>query len=571
MPITGESHNSKVRVYFYALWFIVSALQAYFTNLIPDEAYYWKYSQELAWGYFDHPPFIAVMIKAGYTLLHNELGVRLFSIFAMMGSVYLTERLTRPKSLVLFYCSITSFAILHIIGLLAVPDAPLLFFTACFFFLYRRYTERENLLNVLLLPVCIALLLLSKYHGILVIFFTLLSDLKLLRRMSFWCIVVGSVVLFMPHVLWQHNNGYPSIQYHLFGRNQYHYKPEFTLNYLLATVLIFAPLAGVVIQYYALRRKTTTTFEKALKYNLVGGLLFFFLMSFKGRVEGNWIFYLMIPAICLGYPVLESKPWRKRFIRVSFIISVTLVLVARVVLINGLWRYNTSSEAWNKLAKRMQQTEYIGWDTWARDVQKRSGDMPVAFINSYQKAAEYEFYSGKRAFSLNNIMGRLDQYNIWNYEDELQGKTIFVVPNFYVDSLAKFETNKEISQYSIINPFYSSSNIRIHAIPAEVTTQPGQNIHLDLRFSILEQCTVNALGNPAYPMLVSYQFFNRNGYYSHTVTGLQLDHSILMGRKNLTLDIPAPADKGDFSLFVTVSTGWLPSSINGARVTIHNR
>ena len=63
----------------YAFWLviltIVNLLQACYTELLDDEAYYWMYSRHLAWGYFDHPPMIAVMIKTGYFFFRNELGV----------------------------------------------------------------------------------------------------------------------------------------------------------------------------------------------------------------------------------------------------------------------------------------------------------------------------------------------------------------------------------------------------------------------------------------------------------------------------------------------------------------
>lgn len=571
MAITGESRDRDTRVIFYTLWFIISVCQAWLTNLIPDEAYYWKYSTALAWGYYDHPPAIAAMIRTGYSLFNNELGVRSLSIFAMMGTIRITEYLTRPKDLRPFYLSIASMALLHMMGFLAVPDSPLLFFTACFLLLYKRYSEKDSIQNAMLLSVCIALLLLSKYHGILLILFTLLSNLRLLQRRSLWMVFLGSSILFLPHVMWQFDNDLPSIQYHLFGRNQYHYEPEFTLNYLLSIVLIFAPLTGVVIQYFALRKKIASPFEKTLKYNLLGGLAFFFLMSFKGRVEGNWILYLLIPSICLGYPVLESKLWHRRFIRISFVASIALILIARAALINDLWNTSSSSELWSKLSGKMQGVEYIGWEAWAKNIKEQAGHTPVAFINSYQKAAEYEFYSGEKAFSLNNIMGRSDQYNIWNYEDRYQGKKVFVTPNYYEHGLPHLETNKGTLQYDVIEPFYSSSNITIYTATKEVMTDPGDSIKLGLTFHINEPCHVNAEGNDAFPMFVSYQYFNDNGYYSHAITDLRLTNAMLQGRNSYRVKIPSPADKGDFTLFITISTGWLPSSINKCKISVHNR
>ena len=75
-------------LFFLVIWFLLNALQAAFTNLDPDEAYYWMYSKALAWGYFDHPPAIATLIKLGYALIPSELGVRIFTILAQIGSFY---------------------------------------------------------------------------------------------------------------------------------------------------------------------------------------------------------------------------------------------------------------------------------------------------------------------------------------------------------------------------------------------------------------------------------------------------------------------------------------------------
>ena len=72
---------------FLVLWGILNLVQARFTQLNNDEAYYWMYSKYLAWGYFDHPPMIALMIKIGYLLFHNELGVRLIIVLSQLAAL----------------------------------------------------------------------------------------------------------------------------------------------------------------------------------------------------------------------------------------------------------------------------------------------------------------------------------------------------------------------------------------------------------------------------------------------------------------------------------------------------
>ena len=93
------------RVLFFATWFILNLIQAYFTELLDDEAYYWVYSRFPAWGYFDHPPMIAVLIRAGYALFQNELGLRLFVVVLNTATIYLISLLLSNRNDKLFWVS----------------------------------------------------------------------------------------------------------------------------------------------------------------------------------------------------------------------------------------------------------------------------------------------------------------------------------------------------------------------------------------------------------------------------------------------------------------------------------
>ena len=65
------------------LWFTANVLQAAFTEIHYDEAYYWFYSKNLSWGYFDHPPIVALLIKITDSIHHSTLSTRF--IFILMG------------------------------------------------------------------------------------------------------------------------------------------------------------------------------------------------------------------------------------------------------------------------------------------------------------------------------------------------------------------------------------------------------------------------------------------------------------------------------------------------------
>src|SRR5215510_14448334 len=121
------------RLLFYSSWIFLGLIQSRFTELLDDEAYYWVYSKFLDWGYFDHPPMVAVLIRAGYFVYHNELGVRLLFIASNTLSILLIEQLLRKKNALLFYGIVLSLVVLQLSGFVAVPDSPLIFFTALFF------------------------------------------------------------------------------------------------------------------------------------------------------------------------------------------------------------------------------------------------------------------------------------------------------------------------------------------------------------------------------------------------------------------------------------------------------
>ncbi|WP_298714909.1 glycosyltransferase family 39 protein [Chitinophaga sp.] len=139
-----------------AIWALLAIVQACFTELMDDEAYYWVYSRHLDWGYFDHPPMIALLIKAGYALFHNELGVRLGMVVLNVGTLILTDKLLSEKNNTVFYLLLACLGAMQLGGILAVPDIPLIFFAALYFYLYRNFLAAQNWKNTLLLGVGIS-------------------------------------------------------------------------------------------------------------------------------------------------------------------------------------------------------------------------------------------------------------------------------------------------------------------------------------------------------------------------------------------------------------------------------
>jgi len=444
-------NNRNNRLLFYSSLFIINLLQAWHTELFDDEAYYWVCSRFLDWGYFDHPPMIALLIRIGSFIFPAELGVRISSVILSTISIYLLEKLIKPKNQKLFYSIILSILMLQLGGIVAVPDIPLFFFTVLFFIVYKKFIEDAGIIQILSISVVIALLIYSKYHGVLVVLFTLLSNKKLLTKPATYIVVLFSFILLIPHFIWQMQNGYPSIQYQLFERVSPPYRLSFTSDFILGQLLMAGPLIGWLIIWAAFKYKTVTTIDKTMLYMLVGFYVLFFISSFFNRTEVNWTIPIIFPLVYLAYNYLKDDPkkseWIYRLLPFTLIISIAL----RIFMVMDIFP-----------VKFIPKDEFHQNKAWAYEIKKQSGGLPVIFTNSYQRASKYWFYSGDTSFSLNTYKYRRSGYNFWPLEKQLQKKTVFLVGSEHAEFMNSFINTPRLNHASTkIDSFHSYSQISI--------------------------------------------------------------------------------------------------------------
>lgn len=370
-------------------------------ELAHDEAYYWLYSQHLDWGFFDHPPAVGVIIRFFSFLPHSEIAVRLgFILLQITASILLIREVPKNRqflALILFF----AFPLASFGGMLALPDLPLLFMTTVYCVMLKRFLEKEDNFSIYGLTVAIPLLLYSKYHGILVVFFTIMAVPQLLKRKNFWLIAGGSLALFWPHVLWQYQHDFSTLKYHFLERP----KSDFSLMRLLeysATQMFLAGLfIGPVVWWITLKIKTKTKFERALKFICVGTVVFFFISTFSKKFEANWTIFLTAPLILLTMP---SLMWDKRWVRVTLGISFCLVMLTRVLLVLDPSTVNI---------RRLH--EFHGWKKWAQEVDKKCEEPIMA--NTYQTASKLSFYLNQPIHAL-NYNSRKNQFDYWMHDEE---------------------------------------------------------------------------------------------------------------------------------------------------------
>ncbi|HEX5027154.1 MAG TPA: glycosyltransferase family 39 protein [Agriterribacter sp.] len=445
----------KHRLVFYTSWLLINLFQAYSTELIDDEAYYWIYSRFPDWGYFDHPPAIAILIKAGFAIFHNELGVRLFAAVLNTLTIFIIDQLIEKKNDLLFYAIVASMVITQIGGIIAAPDAPLLFFTASFFWLYKKFLQQMDLRNIILLGINIALLVYSKYHGALIVFCTLLSNPKLFTKHQTWSFIGIAFLLFIPHLYWQYYNNFPTIRFHLLERNASYYHPSFTIEYILGQLALAGPLVGWLLIWVSLRYKPANLTERAMKFSVAGIYLVFLLASFKGRVEANWTVAAFVPLIVLSHQYLLDKRGWRIFLYRTVPVTLLLVLALRIYMISDV-----PVHSW------MPKDEFHQNKVRANVIHQKAKQKPVIFIDSYQQASKYWFYSGVPGFSINSPYYRLNNFNLWPLEDSLIGKPVWLqvaAPDSAFQSFF-YKNNWTFPHSGIINDYYSFGKVAFSQI-----------------------------------------------------------------------------------------------------------
>ncbi len=537
---------------FYTLWFLLSIHLAYSAELLDDEAYYWFYSNNLSWGYYDHPPMVAVLIKGGYLLFKNEFGVRLLMILCNLFTIYFIEKLIAPENKKLFFIIIFSLGYLSIAGLFAVPDTPLLLFTAIFYYCLKKYLNHNTLLNASLLGIVIALLLLSKYQSILVVGFTVITQLHLFKRKSIILTISFAIIIFLPHVYWQIALDFPTLKYHLVGRNNVSYNIVDTVVYIVTQPLIYGPIIGFWLFFKLFTYKVNNSFENTLKVNAIGTLFFFLLMSIKGPVEGNWTIIILVPLVYIAYSSSLNKVSNFRFIYKQLPYTIGILLLVRLFLTTNVIvdLFTIKSELhYNKL--------------WAKQIQSKIGNTPIAFINSYQKASKYKFYSNNDAFPLSMATGRKSQFNILDIEGQHQNSKVILALNYNHIGCPVIPTSKGDIYYSEVNNFYSYGNVDINLLDNKIYVGTDSILKTAVQFSSLSNHT-RLFRNNTIKFIVC-----KNGNKLQTFnTNFVITDSYINNNKYYPISTAMQLPKGTYTVYFFIDNLELPASRNSKPISL---
>ncbi len=422
-----------------------------------DELLYISLSKHLAWGYNETPPFIALIGKLSSFLFGDSLMAYRFIPALCAGAiVHVTGMLTirlggRFFAITIACLSVALSSAFLATGALFIPQVFDEFFWLLSAYLLVRYVQNPKDKFLYLLGAVIGIGLLVKYTLIIYIIGLLIGLLlyprsrKLLNHNGLLKIAIIPLLIFLPHLLWQYQNGFPALHhYQELGQTQLIYltRTDFIIQQLLVNgtgTIIW--LAGL---YYCLTNPT----YRAYRFLAIASLfVMFILLLLNGKPYYG--FGIFPPLFALGAIGLEKIRKLKSQFRMSLIATLTIPnLLLAVIVLPYLpiekaakvfqWTYDNLDlhfplkwEDQNIHSVNQNYADMIGWEELAKKTSKLYCAMPkeaqkdvLIFADNYGEAAAIDYY--RSIYPLPPVVSFSSSFALWAPQQIKQDHIIYI-------------------------------------------------------------------------------------------------------------------------------------------------
>ncbi|MDB4885409.1 MAG: putative rane protein [Gemmatimonadetes bacterium] len=439
-PAGGDARAWRAAVGITLAAGLVRLVFAALLPLIPDETYYWDWSRHLAAGYFDHPPVIALLIRAGTALGglvglgHTAFAVRLVpvlaGIVASLATIGIARRLggggaARTAAMVLAAMPLVAAGLV-----LATPDAPLLAAIATGLYAVVRALEspprsRASLAWWTAAGIALGIAFASKYTSILLpvaltIAVLLRPGLRArLREPGPYVACIVATLVFLPVLRWNAAHDWASFRFQLqhgLGSTAKGSPLNREINLVagqlgLVSPILFALLAAAV--WRTLRGRADDV-RFALATVATASWVFFVYSALKKNVEANWPAPSYVPAVAL-LAALAATPARDRWLRRGIVLGAALSALLFAAVSYAVVAPTLPPPLARVMARSAR--EVARWDTVnARVAQSVAGTTGTTWLaaDRYQDVSKLAYTApGQPEVFCICLGGRQNQYEIW--------------------------------------------------------------------------------------------------------------------------------------------------------------
>jgi dolichol-phosphate mannosyltransferase len=464
-------------------------------ELLPEETYYWNYSQHLDFGYLDHPPMVAWLIRLGTLIFgQTEFGVRagalccgaITSVFVyrlarnLFGEASAFGALLLAQTLPFFFLS----------GFLMTPDAPLTAAWAASLYYLERALIAERPGAWWRAGICLGLGMISKYSIALLAPVTLAfmiwdpKSRRWFRHFEPYMAALLAVAVFSPVIIWNARHDWASFAFQTSRRLAE--APQFALHKLIASALVLITPTGVVAVAAALLRGISgadgdpQATRRRLLMNLAVliPLSVFVAFSLRHEVKLDWtgaMWTAALPALgcsmiaaglnIRGFGAWIRSAWAPTIMTMLFIYAAGLhYLVLGLPGVGYGKHIELVPVGWRDLTRHVLHA--------ADDHRRETGsDVLIVGMDRYAIASEVAFYGRRQLHSTVETMnsylfdGMSLMYGRWMPPESLQHRDLLLVAfsagelqglmiESHVDRLGPIEDVVLMQDGSVIRHYY---------------------------------------------------------------------------------------------------------------------
>lgn len=373
-------------------------------NLYVDEAQYWTWAKDLAWGYYSKPPVIAAIIAATTALFGDgELAVKSGALLLYPLTTLLVYALAHRlyDARIAFWSALTFFTLPGVAfsSLIISTDVALFasWTAACYGLL--RATESNHWRWWLLVGLAGGVGLLTKYTmGIFAVSAALWLALDpalrpQLRNPRAYAGAALAALVFAPNLWWNHRHGWPTFQHtadisHLEGGPGLHF--DELLEFLLGQAAITGPVLFVALLALLARprRWFADPRQRFLACFALPFLLIISLQALLGRANANWA------AMVYATGSVWLVAWLLRAGRRGWLVA---AIASNLLLASVAYHYHALTRlAGVELTRKTDHFKRVqGWDELGEQVRQRLEQYPDTRLLTDQRdlMSELRYYA----------------------------------------------------------------------------------------------------------------------------------------------------------------------------------
>jgi hypothetical protein len=382
-----------------------------FVGLMPQDAYYFLYGQNLSLSYFDHPGMIGYLLrlfseifgKSVFVIKLTDFTITTCTILAFykLASYFLSEK-KLERALIL----ITTTLFVSILSFNSTPDVPLLlFWTLSLICSYKAIFEDKKWFWIFA-GIAMGLAFNSKYTALLLQFgliaFLIFSNKyrKLLGSPWLWFSILISILVMFPVFLWNYQHDFASFTFQSSERtssiSEFKISPTNFFGAIAHQLLLLLPVLFLVIITFTFKyiKKAVLKFKIPQAKTLF--LLAFFIPTFVGFLSITSIYWVklnwMMPSYITGI-ILAGMFISQKLVKTQIIFSIVFHLLVLVQIIFYVVPIK-SDDTW------------IGWKELGIETENIQEKYPNTFIFSddyYKTSACLNFFMNQKVYAQNII------------------------------------------------------------------------------------------------------------------------------------------------------------------------